>query len=82
MIVIETLIGAISIIATWYMIYLTGIITERYILQEEEPEHTWIWPYVLRTLSGILGVAIAAGVVMCVAMCWAVGEAIMQSMVG
>jgi hypothetical protein len=81
MIVIETLIGATSIVAAWYVVYLTGIITERYILQEEEPEHTWIWPYVLRTLSGILGVAIAAGVVMCVAVCWAIGEAIMHSLI-
>ena len=82
MILIKTTIGAISIIATWYVIYLTGIITERYILQEEEPERTRIWPYVLRTLSGILGVAIAAGVVMCVAVCWAVGEAIINGIVG
>jgi len=82
MIVIETLIGVISIVATWYIIYLTGCITERYTLQEEEPERTWIWPYVLRTLSGILGLAIAAGVVMCVAMCWAIGEAIMQNVTG
>jgi hypothetical protein len=82
MIVIETLIGATSIVAAWYMIYLTGIITERYILQEKEPEHAWIWPYVLRTLLGILGLAIAAGVVMCVAMCWAVGEAIINGITG
>jgi hypothetical protein len=82
MILIKTTIGAISIVATWYIIYLIGILVERYILQEEEPEHTWIWPYVLRTLSGILGVAIAAGVVMCVAMCWAVGEAIINGIAG
>jgi hypothetical protein len=81
MIVIETLIGATSIVAIWYIVYLVGCITERYILQEEEPEHVWIWPYVLRTLSGILGVAIAMGVVMCVALCWAIGEAIMQSLI-
>jgi hypothetical protein len=81
MIVIETLIGATSIVAAWYVVYLTGIITERYILQEEEPEPICIWPYVLRTLSGILGLAIAAGVVMCVAVCWAIGEAIMQSLI-
>jgi hypothetical protein len=82
MIIVKTVIGAISIVATWYIIYLTGIITERYILQEEEPERTWIWPYVLRTLSGILGLAIAAGVVMCVAVCWAIGEAIINGIVG
>ena len=81
MIAIETLIGATCIVATWYVVYLVGCITERYILQEKEPERVWIWPYVLRTLSGILGVAIAMGVVMCVAMCWAIGEAIMQNVI-
>jgi len=81
MIVIETLIGATCIVAIWYITYLTGCITERYILQEEVPDRSGIWPYVLRTLSGILGLAIAMGVVMCVAVCWAVGEAIMQSLI-
>ncbi len=82
MIVIKTTIGAISIIATWYMVYLIGILTERYVMDEKRPDYVWIWGYVLRTLSGLMGLALIAGCITCGAIAWAVGDAIWQSITG
>jgi hypothetical protein len=82
MIVIKTIIGATSIIATWYTLYLIGILTERYVLQEDEPEPIWIWPYVLRTLSGVLGVALLCAMGMCGVLGYMVGEWIWQCVAG
>jgi hypothetical protein len=82
MIVIKTTIGAISIIATWYIIYLIGILVERYVMDEKRPDYVWIWGYVLRTLTGLMGLALIAGVATCGAIAWAVGDAIWQSIMG
>jgi len=77
MIIIKTTIGATSIIAIWYMIYLIGILTERYVL-EEEPDHVWIWNYVMRTLAGLLGIALLCAVGMCGVIAYATGAYIMS----
>jgi hypothetical protein len=82
MIVIKTIIGATSIIAIWYIIYLLGILTERYVMDEKNPDYVWIWGYVLRTLNGIMALAVILGIVTCVTMAWAVGDAIWQSIIG
>ena len=82
MIVIKTIIGATSIIAIWYIIYLLGILTERYWLDEKRPDYVWIWGYVLRTLTGIMAVAVILGCITCVTMAWAVGDAIWQNVIG
>lgn len=82
MIVIKTIIGATSIIATWYSVYLIGILTERYWLDEKRPEYVWIWGYVLRTLNGIMALAVILGIITCAVMAWAVGEWIWQCVIG
>jgi hypothetical protein len=83
MIVIETLIGATSIVAIWYIVYLVGILVERHVLQEDDiAAMPWIWPYVFYTLSGIFGLALLAFVAWCAMMAWYVGSGIMQSIAG
>ena len=82
MIVIKTTIGAISIIATWYIVYLIGILTERYVMDEKRPDYVWIWGYVLRTLNGLMGLALIAGCITIGVMAWAVGDAIWQCVIG
>jgi hypothetical protein len=83
MIIIKTAIGAISIIATWYMIYLIGRVTARYALQEDDiPEMPWIWPQVIHTLVGIMGIAIVGFGATCMVLCWAVGSGIMGAVGG
>ncbi len=82
MIVIKTIIGATSIIAIWYIIYLLGTLTERYIMDEKNPDYVWIWGYVLRTLNGIMALAVILGIATCAVIAWAVGEWIWQSIMG
>jgi len=80
---IKTLIGAINIIATWYAIYLIGRVTARHVLQEDDiAEMPWIWPQVIHTLVGIMGIAIVGFGAMCVVLCWAVGCGIMGAFGG
>lgn len=81
MIVIKTIIGATSIIAIWYVVYLLGILTERYWLDETRPDYVWIWGYVLRTLTGLMALAVILGIATCAVMAWAVGDAIWQHVV-
>jgi hypothetical protein len=78
MIIIKTIIGATSIIAIWYVIYLIGILTERYVMDEKNPDYVWIWGYVLRTLTGIMALAVILGCITCGVIAWAVGEWIWQ----
>ena len=82
MIVIKTIIGATSIIAIWYSVYLIGCLTERYILDEKRPDYVWIWGYVLRTLTGIMALAVITGCITIGVMAWAVGDAIWQCVIG
>jgi hypothetical protein len=82
MILIKTALGATSIIAIWYIIYLLGILTERYWLDEKNPEYVWIWGYVLRTLTGIMALAVIGGCITIGVMAWAVGDAIWQCVIG
>lgn len=82
MIVIKTVIGITSIIATWYSVYLIGCLTERYWLDEKNPEYVWIWGYVLRTLTGLMALAVIGGCITIGVMAWAVGDAIWQCVIG
>jgi len=82
MILIKTIIGAISIISIWYIIYLIGILTERYVMDEKNPDYVWIWGYVLRTLNGLMGLALITGITTCGVIAWAVGEWIWQCVAG
>jgi hypothetical protein len=82
MIVIKTVIGITSIIATWYSVYLIGCLTDRYILDEKRTDYVWIWGYVLRTLTGIMALAVIGGCITLGVMAWAVGDAIWQCVIG
>ena len=81
MIIIKTTLGATSIIAIWYTIYLLGILTERYVMDEKNPDYVWIWGYVLRTLTGLMALAVMLGCITLGAIAWAVGDAIWQHVV-
>ena len=81
MIIVKTMIGAISIIAMWYSVYLIGCLTERYVMDEKHPDYAWIWGYVLRTLTGLMALALIAGCITVGAIAWALGDAIWQHVV-
>jgi hypothetical protein len=47
-------------------------------MDEKNPDYVWIWGYVLRTLTGIMALAVILGCITCGVIAWAVGEWIWQ----
>jgi len=75
MIIIKTAIGIISISIALIILYAIGRITRPLIDPSADAEEH----IVLTCLSGVLGIALIAFIAMMIAMCWAIGEYIMQS---
>jgi hypothetical protein len=75
MIIIKTAIGIISISIALIMLYAIGKVTHPLIDPSADAEEH----IVLTWLAGVAGISIIMFVVLITQLCWAIGDAIMQS---
>lgn len=78
--IINAIIGILSITLLFRILYAIGRVTQRYVLQDMVygiDEAPWIWPYIYNMFVGVIGLCIIGAIIMIMVLCEYAGEAVL-----